>query len=1373
MSQLSSADTATADFAEPFQPSDHVDRGSPVHSSEDFCLPKLNSPSDRVFCSVELVLQICRGIRSAPTGLGAFIRASLCDSPKPANVDRVSSTPLWPVPPVRWRWTGCKRFNPRRRRRHRFLNAQHQLLNVVICSLNWESLGFPASPPGCAQLGAPISAQQHTVIERLESLVAHFMRMPDFVGDDLGRAKEKFVSVIRTIQELPWCKLGFEDLTELALQVEATFDPYRSHFDRGQSTANVAADEPGHQCRFDSFPASATLDNPTGAMPVRSDRVKWKCPPSFDAVQFLEDPLLKSAFVNPEVLRKPKADWPKSRPAKVRCSKAEFLKLARRWDDLGACCLIPADEKDFDEAVGLFCVPKDAENDRLIVNPQVINSRMHSLASATKELAPGCLLTMLQLEPADMFRFNADDLSDYYYTFRVSKARAYRNAFRLKLHANDVRGFSCFNQSLEGKPLLLCLKTLAMGDNLAVEIAQAAHSTVLRVLCSAMRSHEVLKYRCPIPRSDFVELLAIDDHVGIQRLPIAMFREHPALRDTEVFGEATNAYERVGLVLHEKKRKRGQTQGVILGADFDGVAGRVMAPRHRILVSSLLSVVIAMRGTCTPKLLSVMLGCWVQGKGLPTNQPFCLSRQSRNELLLLAALGSTAQSDLRTTYSNKIYMTDASPTWGAVCQAPIEPAATAELWHHSEQRGFYTRLKDPAAAVLAELGVPAESDEMYAHDPYSTHRSVPKIIPQQLKEGILFDCCELFRGVGNWTLVHKSRGLHCHDGFNIDGRRLRYDDLADKAVFAELMGLAARGVVRDWHAVLPCVSFGSWRQPRVRSKTRPYGFNPDDPLTSNHNMLARRAALILTLAAKAGQFISVEQPRNSCLFLLHCFQNLVRLGCVISHVAWCCFGSAFQKASKLLHNKPWLIPLECSCQCPKEQSHFTVQGSFTLESVKDFNSRCQPSAKVVYGQLPEPGTSVAAFSASYPLRVVHQMASGSLAARAGIVESMPVAAQVRSLYEVGLADSPTIPQNHEPCFPQRQWFENPEWRHELCEFLHFREQFRYRFKRPGHINVNGMRTYKSWIKSLAKSAPDSRFVGMLDSRVTIGAAAKGRSSSYALTRVLKGSVAYMIGGGLYPGLLHCYSEDNRADDPTRYRSVRGPSREKPAWFLALERGDPTLFDAVCASAKFEKNPARWLRFLLLLAGDIEPHPGPNARGPLDLQVGFAPATAQRMDKCLQLFQDWCEDDLRIDWSVLTSDVHALVMALRAYGMFCFQTGMPRYPGSMSVFRRQWNAVMMRLGLPVKQSSHGATPGVLRGSGATYLYHQTEDLAWVAWRGRWSRTRTLEFYLQEVGAFVLVHSLDRTSRDRIAMLSKFAWPVLHRCVWNASSSGKSG
>eukprot|EP00438_Fugacium_kawagutii_P011201 Skav235781 [mRNA] locus=scaffold3426:8173:9867:- [translate_table: standard] len=546
--------------------------------------------------------------------------------------------------------------------------------------------------------------------------------------------------------------------------------------------------------------------------------------------------------------------------------------------------------------------------------------------------------------------------------------------------------------------------------------------------------------------------------------------------------------------------------------------------------------------------------------------------------------------------------------------------------------------------------------------------------------------------------------------------------------------------------------------------------------------------------------------------------------------------------------------------------------------------------------------SVASFSAAYPLRLVHQMASGAVAAKEGAVDRIPSAFLCRSLKEVGVSEDALIQIPHDPPFPNRRWFENPEWHHELCEFLHFHEQFRYKFKRPGHINVNEIRTYKSWIKSLAKVSPDTRFVGLLDSRVTIGAAAKGRSSSYALTKVLKGCVAYIIGGGLYPGLLHCYSQDNRADDPTRQRAVRGPSREPPGWFRALERGDPEPFDKVCAAAKFEKNPARWLRFLLLLGGDIERNPGPRPRGPLDMRVGFAPATADRMHRCLQMFMDWCNDELQIPWESVSSDIQALVFAVRGFGMHCFESGLPRYhfvyaitaiqdrwpqakpymtpawqvdrkwqihepgacravlppsviraaccvaglwgwlnwsamvllgfsamlhpsellalcrkdlifprdvgfdspslyirvrdpktarfarrqhgrvddceviwfveqiygdlpaatklyPGSMGLFRRQWNCVMQRLGVPVTQSAHGATPGVLRGSGATYLYQQTEDLAWVAWRGRWARTRTLEFYLQEVGAFVLVHSLDAVSRARISELSDLAWPVL--------------
>ena len=1477
---------------------------------------------------------MCRGLRSAPCGLGNFIRESLTLN-SACTVEEGDHRSLWPVPPVRWRWTAPRSLNPKRRRRHRLLRACHELLNIVLCCLNWETLGFPAHTLSHAQLGAPISSAQHGIIERITDSLMHYLHMEDFTGDFLARAKEKFSGIIQNIQELPWCKSRLEDLTQLAEHVHSGLDPYGNNLSSYQGRTEQNDEAQSHQCEFDFCQSSVRNPNPTSALPVVSDRVKWNCPPSFAASEFLEDPLLKAAYENPEVMRKPPDLWEKKRIAKVHCSRREFLKLARRWDDLHACCLIDANLKNMDEAVGLFCVPKDSENDRLIVNPQVINGRMFSLASATKELAPGCLLSMLHLKPDDMFRFNADDLSDYYYTFRVSHDRAIRNAFRIVVRSDEVRDFKCYNPSLEGKPILICLKTLAMGDNLAVEVAQAAHASVLRTLCGSMKHDEVLKYRWPVPRTDFIELLAIDDHVGIQRVPRCIFDSQPRLRDTEVFEEATQAYQKVGLVLHEKKKKRNMTQGVILGADFDGLAGRVMAPRQRILVLSMISIAIAHRGTCTPKLLQIVLGCWIhvllfrralfaliddlfkQGRGLASHAVFCLSNQARNELVLLAALGPTAQSDLRVSNATSIYATDASPTWGAVCKAPVSEHVTAELWRHSEQKGYYTRLQNPAAAVLNELDMPCESDEQFAHEPYNCSPvPPPQYVPKPLSEGILYDCCEIFRGSGNWSTVHTSRGLTCHDGFDIDGRRLRCGDLSSHAVFRELTSLAARRVVREWHAGVPCVSFGTLRRPQVRSIEVPYGFNPSDPFTAYHNMLARRCAMILTIAVMMGQFISVEQPRNSRLFLLHCFQTLVRLGCVVSHFAFCRFGSAFQKASKWLHNKPWLLKFEGACQCPREHEHFVIRGVFTKDRLVQFKSMCQPSCLEVYGHEPTLGSSVASFSSAYPMRLVHGMASGSLAARQGSCDQIPVSKKLQSLQEVGLVDEDlSIPVSTEASFPLRSWYENPEWHSELCEFLNFREMFRYKFRRPGHINVNELRTYKSWLKAVAKSHPDSRFVGLLDSRVTIGATTKGRSSSYALSRVLKGCIAYIIGGGLYPGLLHIYSKENRADDPTRYRSVRPPSRPTPSWFEALSRGDPSGFDRVAASAKFEKNPARWLRFLLMVCGDIEPNPGPY-RGPLDLRIGFAAATADRMSKCLESFQKWCESELKIPWATLRSDSEAVVYGLRAYGLFCFETGLPRYQfvyaitavqdqlpqcrplmtmawqidkkwqiyepgmcrsvlppsvikaavclavlwqwpcwaalvllgfaamlhpseimalhrgdlifpsdisfdtgslyvrvrdpktarfarrqhgriddpeiiffaesmfgkllpgsklytGSMTLFRKQWNSVMQRLGVPHTQAENGATPGVLRGSGATFFYQQTEDLAWVAWRGRWSRTRTLEYYLQEVGAFVLIHNLDSVSKTRISILSQFAWPVLHSFLDLRCSTGGVG
>ena len=204
---------------------------------------------------------------------------------------------------------------------------------------------------------------------------------------------------------------------------------------------------------------------------------------------------------------------------------------------------------------------------------------------------------------------------------------------------------------------------------------------------------------------------------------------------------------------------------------------------------------------------------------------------------------------------------------------------------------------------------------------------------------------------------------------------------------------------------MPCLSFGTLRRPQVRSKAFPNGFNPRDPFTAFHNMLARRTAFVLAIAILSGLFVSVEQPGSSRMFLLHCYRVLVSLGCVISHFSFCNFGSAFQKASKWLHNKPWLLPMEGKCSCPHKGSHFVIQGSFTPSLVEAFDRQCRPNSEHVYGRRPRAGEVVSAFSASYPRRLVDRMASGLIAAKQGNIGKIPHDVHVRTLQELNLDPS--------------------------------------------------------------------------------------------------------------------------------------------------------------------------------------------------------------------------------------------------------------------------------------------------------------------------------------------------------------------------------
>ncbi len=106
--------------------------------------------------------------------------------------------------------------------------------------------------------------------------------------------------------------------------------------------------------------------------------------------------------------------------------------------------------------------------------------------------------------------------------------------------------------------------------------------------------------------------------------------------------------------------------------------------------------------------------------------------------------------------------------------------------------------------------------------------------------------------------------------------------------------------------------------------------------------------------------------------------------------------------------------------------------------------------------------------------------------------------------------------------------------------------------------------------------------------------------------------------------------------------------------------------------------------------------------------------------------------------------------------------------STSFFRTRWNKLFKHLGIPTSEKARGLTPKALRGSGASWLFHCTEDVNRVLWRGRWQSKRTLEHYLQDVLGQVLLADLIQDKRDLCLELADAASSLLCMAIGRASA-----
>ena len=105
----------------------------------------------------------------------------------------------------------------------------------------------------------------------------------------------------------------------------------------------------------------------------------------------------------------------------------------------------------------------------------------------------------------------------------------------------------------------------------------------------------------------------------------------------------------------------------------------------------------------------------------------------------------------------------------------------------------------------------------------------------------------------------------------------------------------------------------------------------------------------------------------------------------------------------------------------------------------------------------------------------------------------------------------------------------------------------YTFRKSAHVNLQEMRALKSELKEEAIRDPQGRrLVNLVDSRVVLGAYAKGRSSSLHLNQIQRSCIPFSVGGRKHVTNVWVDTHNNPADHPSRMVKIPDPS-PAPLW----------------------------------------------------------------------------------------------------------------------------------------------------------------------------------------------------------------------------------
>ena len=377
-------------------------------------------------------------------------------------------------------------------------------------------------------------------------------------------------------------------------------------------------------------------------------------------------------------------------------------------------------------------------------------------------------------------------------------------------------------------------------------------------------------------------------------------------------------------------------------------------------------------------------------------------------------------------------------------------------------------------------------------------------------------------------------------------------NLCDKNLFGLLMGLRLSGSIAILWMGHPRSTFTLDRRPRLRTIKSPWGVDVLQPQVLVENLHVHQCLALFMSQSCVGSFAFLETPWGAYTRKLPWWKAVSKHGFDI-RLDQCRYGTAYLKPTGLLCNSKQFKVLGKRCRRDHVHTPFNSSSSgrtchYPEELCLEFAQLCNCLATAQSTSNP----SKADFSARVDSPKHNDPVDDS-----GLFES-----------EVETVDL----RDHRGA----QRFVSHLWSTQLAESLPWKVARRYKFARTNHINVLECHVRKT----LLHLAPmDCRLVNFQDSMVTLGATAKGRSSSAALNSILRQDMSLQLAKNVYVCGIHCPTWALRADDPSRQRQVRPARAQLPQWLLLLKSGSlNNAQDLLDACSDTPRSWGRWLLF---------------------------------------------------------------------------------------------------------------------------------------------------------------------------------------------------